>query len=235
MRSIHSKPKMGHGLYLVQGISFFVLLGKHVYGLCFSASSSRLCHSNWTVKGFGIIVSLLFLISCSSFSPGQAFPLLLILTFCLNCLFQVCPVCTKKVGMDIVGHITTQHGSFFKVQRKRRLRKGGSISAFSMLRKELRDGSLQSLLGGSSGLVSSNTEPDPLLSSFIFSPPGLEEPLSAPPPSVEDSLVKGSTKEEFLERKVEQSLLSHKDQEEKTRKCEFVQGLLLSTILDDML
>jgi len=55
------------------------------------------------------------------------------------------------------------------VQRKRRLQKGGANSAFSILRKELREGSLQSLLGGSSCSVSSsNTEHDPLLSPFIF-------------------------------------------------------------------
>lgn len=29
--------------------------------------------------------------------------------------FQVCPVCAKRVGMDIVSHITMQHGSFFKI------------------------------------------------------------------------------------------------------------------------
>lgn len=149
----------------------------------------------------------------------------------------VCPVCAKRVGMDIVGHITMQHGNFFKVQRKRRLRKGGSNSAFSLLRKELREGSLQSLLGGSSCLVSSsNTEPDPLLSSFIFNPPALDEPLSIQPlSSVEVGSVKGSTTEEFRERNVQQPLLSDKDQEEKSRRCKFVQGLLLSTILDDEL
>ncbi|CDY24667.1 BnaA05g30660D [Brassica napus] len=27
----------------------------------------------------------------------------------------VCPVCTKRVGLDIVGHITTQHANFFKI------------------------------------------------------------------------------------------------------------------------
>jgi len=88
------------------------------------------------------------------------------------------------------------------VQRKRRLRKGGANSAFSILRKELREGSLQSLLGGSSCFVSSsNTEPDPLLSPFIFNPPGFDEALNAKPlSSVEASSVKGSTTEEFLER-----------------------------------
>ncbi|KAJ9154567.1 hypothetical protein P3X46_027887 [Hevea brasiliensis] len=150
----------------------------------------------------------------------------------------VCPVCAKRVGVDIFCHINMQHGNFFKVQQKRRLRKGGSNSAFSLLRKELREGSLQALLGGSSCVVSSsNSEPDPLLSSFIFNPPSLDEPLNIQPnSSVEAGLGnKGSTTEEFRERKVQQFRLSDKDQEEKSQRCKFVQGVLLSTILDDEL
>jgi hypothetical protein len=30
-------------------------------------------------------------------------------------LFQVCPVCTDRVGMDLIGHMTLQHPTFFKV------------------------------------------------------------------------------------------------------------------------
>lgn len=60
------------------------------------------------------------------------------------------------------------------MQRKRKTRKGGSYSTLSLLRKELREGNLQSLFGGSSCTVSSsNAAPDPLLSSFI-SPLGNE-------------------------------------------------------------
>lgn len=55
------------------------------------------------------------------------------------------------------------------MQRKRRSRKGGPYSTLSLLRKELREGNLQSLLGGSSYIVSSsNAAADPLLSSFIL-------------------------------------------------------------------
>lgn len=55
------------------------------------------------------------------------------------------------------------------MQRKRKSRKGGSYSTLSLLKKELREGNLQSLLGGSSfTLSSSNAAPDPLLSSFIL-------------------------------------------------------------------
>ncbi|CAL1397332.1 unnamed protein product [Linum trigynum] len=150
----------------------------------------------------------------------------------------VCPVCAKRVGMDIVGHITTQHQNFFKVQRKRRLRKGGSNTPFAILRKELRDGSLQSLLGGSS-YFASTTEPDPLLSSFMFSPAGLSEPKSILPAAASDvatspAIVKPI--EESLERVVEPSsnAVSDKDHEERSRRCEFVRGLVLSTILDEL-
>ncbi|CAJ1963300.1 unnamed protein product [Sphenostylis stenocarpa] len=156
----------------------------------------------------------------------------------------VCPVCGKKVGVDLVGHITTQHGSFLRisflqigltyVQRKRRVRKGGSGSTISILRRELREGAWQSLLGGSSFIASSNSEPDPLLTSFMFSPVAADESSSAtPPPSIERARVKERPKDDFLERKPKQSQLSEEDKVENARRFEFVQGLLLSTILDD--
>lgn len=148
----------------------------------------------------------------------------------------VCPVCGKKVGVDLVGHITTQHGSFLRVQRKRRVRKGGSGSTITMLRRELREGALQSLLGGSTFIGSSNSEPDPLLSSFMFSPLVADESSSATPPaSIQGALVKESSKDYFLERKPKQLQLSEEDKVENARRFEFVQGLLLSTILEDKL
>ncbi|XP_059280759.1 protein DEHYDRATION-INDUCED 19 homolog 4-like [Lycium ferocissimum] len=147
---------------------------------------------------------------------------------------QICPVCAKRVGMDLVGHITQQHGNILKVQRKRRCRRGGT-SALSILRRELREGSLQSILGGSSRLVSSSTtEPDPLLSSFIHNTPLANEiPDVQPLSSAKQSSKTESTLENSSERNVEQSPLSDKDQEEKARKSKFVQGLLLSTFLEE--
>ncbi|KAJ0976359.1 hypothetical protein J5N97_018324 [Dioscorea zingiberensis] len=73
----------------------------------------------------------------------------------------VCPLCTSRVGMDLVGHITMQHGS-----------SSGSHSTFPFLRKDIVKGNLQALLGGSSfAAASSNAAPDPLLSSFILNLP----------------------------------------------------------------
>lgn len=70
-----------------------------------------------------------------------------------------------------------------------------------MLRKELREGALQSLLGGSSYMGTPNCEPDPLLSSFIFDPVVVDESASPQPcPSIEATLAKESSKDNFLER-----------------------------------
>ncbi|KAK5813612.1 hypothetical protein PVK06_029063 [Gossypium arboreum] len=93
----------------------------------------------------------------------------------------VCPVCALRVGVDMVAHITLQHGNIFKMQRKRKSRKGGSHSTLSLLKKELREGNLQTLLGGSSCIVSSsNSAPDPLLSLFIL--PMVDDFVSDQPP-----------------------------------------------------
>eukprot|EP00262_Sarcandra_glabra_P007658 TRINITY_DN2055_c0_g3_i1.p1 TRINITY_DN2055_c0_g3~~TRINITY_DN2055_c0_g3_i1.p1 ORF type:complete len:225 (+),score=19.00 TRINITY_DN2055_c0_g3_i1:226-900(+) len=147
----------------------------------------------------------------------------------------VCPVCAARVGADMVGHITMQHGNFFKMLRRRRFRKGstGSHSTLSLLKKELREGHLQSLLGGSYCTVaSSNTAPDPLLSSFIYNLPVSEAFRNTKP----QALVEGSSVKKNLEKTLVRSgepFLSDKDQKEKAQKCKFVQDLFLSTILDD--
>ncbi|RWW04929.1 hypothetical protein GW17_00031821 [Ensete ventricosum] len=87
---------------------------------------------------------------------------------------EVCPICAARVAMDIVGHITVQHGNFVKEMR---LFKGSSRShsTLSFLRKELQDANLRFSCGDSSYmLASSNAAPDPLLSSFIFNLPEVE-------------------------------------------------------------
>ncbi|KAH1033124.1 hypothetical protein J1N35_045298 [Gossypium stocksii] len=120
------------------------------------------------------------------------------------------------------------------MQRKRKSRKGGSHSTLSLLRKELREGNLQSFFGGSSCTVSSNSGPDPLLSSFIL--PMVDDFVSVQPNfSRETRATKKSSDVNKSERNVKSSPLSVKDQEEKAKRCEFVQGLLLSTMPDEIL
>ena len=142
----------------------------------------------------------------------------------------VCPVCSLKVGVDIVAHITLHHGSLFKLQRKRKSRKSGTNSTLSLLRKELREGDLQRLLGFTSrnGSVASSVTPDPLLSSFI-SPTRSQ---SSPAPRQ----TKNVSEDKQIERKrqVFISPVSLKDREERRHKSEFVQRLLSSAIFDEV-
>ncbi|XP_031405899.1 protein DEHYDRATION-INDUCED 19 homolog 3-like isoform X2 [Punica granatum] len=145
----------------------------------------------------------------------------------------VCPICAMRVGIDMVAHITLHHGNIFKVQRKRKSRRSGSHSTLSLLRRELREGTLQSLLGGSSCIVSSSSAaPDPLLSSFILP---MTDDFSSMPSQIpsEASSAKKILDEKVTERNFQSTLLSVKDQQERAKRCEFVRGLLLSTILED--
>ncbi|KZV19475.1 protein DEHYDRATION-INDUCED 193 [Dorcoceras hygrometricum] len=147
----------------------------------------------------------------------------------------VCPVCSVKLGGDMIAHITLQHGNIAKMQRKRKSRRAGSHSTLSLLRRELREGKLQSLFGGLATIVSSgNAAPDPLLSSFIM--PMVEDLESIPShSSIESESSMKGTSNTILDRKVVEAPLSFKDKEEKTKRCDFVQGMLLSMILDDNL
>ncbi|KAL5661962.1 hypothetical protein ACJX0J_029087, partial [Zea mays] len=107
-----------------------------------------------------------------------------------------CPICATRVGMDLIGHLTMQHGSYFKISffnyaavadhlhfyifhiiLQRRVRKvsSGSHSLLSLLRKDLRNGSLQSFLGGSSYVSNPPAAaPDPFVSSLICTLPVAE-------------------------------------------------------------
>ncbi|KAK9076996.1 hypothetical protein SSX86_005331 [Deinandra increscens subsp. villosa] len=127
------------------------------------------------------------------------------------------------------------------MQRKRKSRKTGSISLLSLLRRELREANLQSNFGGSSYVVSSanaanaaNAAPDPLLSSFIL-PMGDDLGVNMSQSLIEPTVCKKSISKNVPEREMESTPLSSKDKEERSRRCNFVQEILLSTILCDNL
>ncbi|GJX37002.1 dehydration-induced 19 homolog 3-like protein [Tanacetum coccineum] len=212
----------------------------------------------------------------------------------------VCPVCAVRVGVDMVAHITLRstssaygpEGDIFGTSDKlsqvinneeKRSRKVGSASTLSLLRRELREGNLQSLFGGSSYLAQqANVAADPLLSSFIL-PMGDDLGSTQSSSLAESVSVTKSTNEKASESSEQDasicvrqegfanpSLISKKfpilvvfilsfkvlflhmspssscaflkpqspplsieDKEERSRRSEFVQGMLLSTILND--
>lgn len=85
------------------------------------------------------------------------------------------------------------------MQRKRRYRRG-SNSTLALLRRELREGNLQSFIGGSSYLGSLTTEADPLLSSFMYHQPLVDEPPAVLQSPAEDCSMKESSVDDFSER-----------------------------------
>ncbi|CAO2836635.1 unnamed protein product [Amaranthus hypochondriacus] len=147
----------------------------------------------------------------------------------------VCPVCAMRIGVNMVAHITLQHGNLFKLQSKSKSHKNGAHSTRTLLRKELQERNLQSLLGGSSRIVSSsNAAADPLLSSFMLPMADdivISESQSLPGIS---SINKGK-EDTAVKRQVQSSPLSSKDQEERARRSHFVHELLLSSFFDDKL
>ncbi|KAG1326220.1 protein DEHYDRATION-INDUCED 19 [Cocos nucifera] len=112
----------------------------------------------------------------------------------------LCPFCSED--FDIVGlccHIDDEHPVEANNGRRRRFRKGssGSHSTFSLLKKDLRGGNLQSLFGVSSFTVApSNAVPDPLLSSFILNFPVADSSKDVKPESLDDGNLINKTSEE---------------------------------------
>ncbi|CAD5187388.1 unnamed protein product [Musa acuminata subsp. malaccensis] len=153
----------------------------------------------------------------------------------------VCPVCAARVGMDMVGHITTQHANFLKIScsfllRRRRYHKGswGSHSTILLLRKDnTLEGNMQSLVGGSS-FTPSSAAPDPLLSSFIFNLPVIDPSEDARPEPLDERSMDDKISEEKLVESVVPCPL-HQDREESARRSEFASQIVISTIFDDTL
>ncbi|KAF7150409.1 hypothetical protein RHSIM_Rhsim02G0005700 [Rhododendron simsii] len=116
------------------------------------------------------------------------------------------------------------------MQPKRRFRKSECNSTLSIWRKELREGNLQSLLGGSQHLCNLPVVEPELVSA---QPHSIEEAGLTKESSSEDSSHRLYLIPISRDRNIHQSPLSDKEQEDRARRCEFVKGLLLSTFLDD--
>ncbi|KAL6978344.1 RING-type E3 ubiquitin transferase [Sarracenia purpurea var. burkii] len=89
----------------------------------------------------------------------------------------ICPICKKRVGINMAVHIITQHGSILKALYKKKRCSGGSHSSLSFLRKCSQDEHLEPFVDESSCVISSSDiAADPLLSSLIYNPPPAAEP-----------------------------------------------------------
>lgn len=147
----------------------------------------------------------------------------------------VCPMCGAGVGADLVEHIAFQHENLYKSGNKTGHSHGDSQSTLALLRKEMLERSLKSILGSSSSVVSSSDAAvDQLLTSFVCSystPPGAE---STPLRSLADASVKEEVKDmDTLERGIKNCIISEEKQEEQAQRCKFVQSIVFSAMLDD--
>lgn len=147
----------------------------------------------------------------------------------------ICPVCAKKVGINMAVHIITQHGSILNALYKKRLRNGGSLAALSLLQKRSEEEYDNRYVEKTSSVVSSSgIAADPMLSSLIYNAPPADVPeIQQSSSTTEVNIAEESSDKNSLGRIIPPSPLSNKDQEEKARRCEFVQGLLYSTFLDN--
>ncbi|TVU49848.1 hypothetical protein EJB05_01186 [Eragrostis curvula] len=147
----------------------------------------------------------------------------------------VCPVCADKVGINLVPHITSEHPTFLKDKwRNRRSSYGSHSSTLALLKKNLRERDRHPLNGGSSRAVSMSTVPDPLLSSFVSNFVEVDLPKAAPQVILDEADVGSDSLEQKAAESAKEPLLPEV-KEERTRRSQFVQGLVLSLIFDEVL
>jgi hypothetical protein len=159
---------------------------------------------------------------------------------CFESKPAICPVCAAKIGTDMVGHVTLQHAQLFKMQRRRRFRRGGTPSSatLSLLGKELREAHLQALFGGGTSRIGSlgTTATDPLLTNLDYSLP-ISEAEDPPKLSVTIDTPSKPLTSIHQPSPSADALLTAEEREQKSKdvalRVKFMQQLVLSTIFGD--
>lgn len=144
----------------------------------------------------------------------------------------ICPICTTKIGVNMASHIISQHESILKALFQKKHYSSRSRSAICLLRKELQEKHLKCIKESPCVGSSSDAAADSMFLSFVNNPQlsYRPQPTKAAVPA-EASLSEKSSNFDNSER-IPQSLSNDRNNES-SRRCEFLQGLLLSTILDD--
>ncbi|TKW28803.1 hypothetical protein SEVIR_3G352000v4 [Setaria viridis] len=139
----------------------------------------------------------------------------------------VCPICAGKVDM-LVDHMSLQHRAFLK--DKWRNQQGLSGSRYSTLASLKRD--LESI-SRSSRAAPVSTVPDPLLSSFVGNFSEVDLPRDAKKEPLDETEVGSDNLDQKAAESVDEPLLPEV-KVERIRRSQFVQGLVLSLIFDDI-
>ncbi|PUZ67411.1 hypothetical protein GQ55_3G432400 [Panicum hallii var. hallii] len=143
--------------------------------------------------------------------------------------FQVCPICTDKVDVNLVSHMSSLHQSFLKDKRRNRQGSSGSHYATLAFLKE----DPHERISGSSRAAPVSTVPDPLLSSFVGNFYEVDLPRDTKVESLDETEVGSDNLELKAAESVDEPLLPEV-KEERTRRSQFVQGLILSLMFDDI-
>ncbi|KAK4418093.1 protein dehydration-induced [Sesamum alatum] len=130
---------------------------------------------------------------------------------------RICPVCAAKVGINMASH-----------HRSTRSR-----SAIFLLRKELHEKHLRCIKESPCLDSSSDAAADSMLLSFVNNPEPAYRPQTVEAISPAETSLSGQSSADDSSESTPPSLSIDRNNE-KARRCEFLQGLLLSTILDDL-
>ncbi|KAL3827790.1 hypothetical protein ACJIZ3_016592 [Penstemon smallii] len=137
----------------------------------------------------------------------------------------ICPVCATKVVINMASHVIMQHESILKISFQ------SSRSAIYALRKDLQEKHLRCIKESPSIGSSSDAAADSMLLSFVNSPKPAYRPQTVELSS--STRLSGRSSSDDSSMRTQPSLATDRNNE-RTRRCEFVQGLVLSTILDDL-
>ncbi|XP_042048571.1 protein DEHYDRATION-INDUCED 19 homolog 7-like [Salvia splendens] len=143
----------------------------------------------------------------------------------------ICPYCMIKVRINMAPHLITEHENVLKALCIKKYWNTQSRSALFLFRKELQKKHLQSIKESSCVGSSSNAETDSKLLSFVNSPRRASTTKDASSTKARVTLLDIS-KDVTIDRI--QPTPSKDWHKERASRCNFLQGLVLSTILDDL-
>ncbi|XP_042044629.1 protein DEHYDRATION-INDUCED 19 homolog 3-like isoform X3 [Salvia splendens] len=146
---------------------------------------------------------------------------------------EICPVCAVKVRVNMASHVITHHESILKALCNKTHRSTRSRSSIYLLRKELQDKHLRAVKESPTVGSSSNAAADSMLLSFVNSPQPAYRPQITEAATPSEASLSGKSSYDDSVEKFPLSLSTDRNIE-MARRSEFVQGLLLSTILDDL-
>ncbi|XP_051141922.1 protein DEHYDRATION-INDUCED 19-like [Andrographis paniculata] len=140
----------------------------------------------------------------------------------------ICPLCMSKLGINMASHMITQHESVLKALCNKKHSSTRSRSAIILLRKELQEKHLQHIKESPSSGSSADAVADSMFLSFVNNPrPSFRSQTIK---TTETGSTETSSKFDNSER-IPPSLSTDKTDERS--RCDFVQGLLMSAMLND--